>query len=1021
MKTYEPVSRDKGEVQIEGSFGTGAVVSGQGEPATILVNKVTGTVTVVNNLSQAGTKKVYRDGRVVVVDVTGEETTEEVIPEDVVTRLAEIGKSIERMFFGWTQDIEWVLAPDGQIFIVQARPIPEALLDLEIGGAYISTYDELLPEITDAELMALEGMRKDGDIDGLVNALIPHETKEISLSKKDRAKRAIAAAYLEMLLSEKENRQRLTEENVKGIMDFAKRSILSGWKIVPVIGYLGDTPYADVARETLAELNDSPFMFHLGRFACAGADFKLGEYKTGVDSLKKINFANDNVRSISALMLRIIDDNIASRDDVPVAVKEELVRPLLVDMRDRFAGEWVSEQAQILINKLTPGWEEVIAAAPEAKKPAEEAPFPLPEAIEPEVPVSAVERGEALKRVLDVEVLTDEGVHMRPSAMVFQAAQKNEVKITITSGGSVVEVNNAMAMVMLELLKGASFTMTVEGQSDKVKGFMTAIADISEEISNAKGEKEKKRVFGFDEEISAPAPVVTAEPVEAAKRVLDAEVLTVEGVHMRPSVMVFQAAKNNEVKVTVTSGDMTVEVNNPMAMVMLTLMKGASFTMTVEGQSDKVKSFMTALADISEEIKNDKGEIERTPVFGLKEKAAAEVEAAAVAEERPIDRIMEEFPAVIGLPMGVYEKIGEEGIARIAEETGASIVAVPGADTQEMMEALDLKISGTRSIAALLDISSEDVLSGDSDGKVAEIAGDFAQRARRDILELMNPEISGLTPENVKKIQNVGELAGIAGILARVIPSISSIRLTEKSIYDLRINSLYNTHRVDYTPEAMKFMESLKTQDVRENERHFMVTAVDKAMDLRLLAESIKARREAMEITDAEMDPVRDIVVVKNREIAANLEEALEVTGLAEFITVGNVIVLEEGETLLPSEITARIEKLTGETPNMRQVAVAAKTGVIDVDRTSPDEVLNSSRKDSLLLVQLEDGLVSQLYRMTLEIMANGDNAPAVIDGELTRVNGYNYFIYLPRITKVDLDTEMRNYERYIQEVLTKA
>ncbi|MDD3089600.1 MAG: PEP/pyruvate-binding domain-containing protein, partial [Candidatus Omnitrophica bacterium] len=42
MKTYEPVSRDKGEVQIEGSFGTGAVVSGQGEPATILVNKVTG-------------------------------------------------------------------------------------------------------------------------------------------------------------------------------------------------------------------------------------------------------------------------------------------------------------------------------------------------------------------------------------------------------------------------------------------------------------------------------------------------------------------------------------------------------------------------------------------------------------------------------------------------------------------------------------------------------------------------------------------------------------------------------------------------------------------------------------------------------------------------------------------------------------------------------------------------------------------------------------------------------------------
>ena len=397
---------------------------------------------------------------------------------------------------------------------------------------------------------------------------------------------------------------------------------------------------------------------------------------------------------------------------------------------------------------------------------------------------------------------------------------------------------------------------------------------------------------------------------------------------------------------------------------------------------------------------------------------------AAAAPAETTDALLLEIPMVIGIPAEVAMKLSPDGFRAVEADAGIDIVSLYSVQPEEMMKELDVKMRDKgKYVAAILDVDAGRIEPGDANQYVRQILKDFVAKYRRDILELTHPRISSLTDENVKKIRDIAELKGVLGILARMLPGMESIRLSEKSIYDLRINNIFNMHRKDYTGEALKFLSAPETERVEKN---YMVTAVDSAMDLRLLAEAIRDRRMAMDIvpSEYEKDPVQDIVVVRNEEIGKQLEEAMRLTGLADYLPASHVVVLAEDERFTPADVLARIEKITGERPSPKYVAIGAKPGIIDIDPDKPEEmeILRSDREDSLRLVQLKEGLVSQLYRMTLEVMANNDRAPAVVDGEISRVKeGYNLFIYLPRVEKVDLDAEMKNYDRYVQEVLIRA
>jgi hypothetical protein len=267
----------------------------------------------------------------------------------------------------------------------------------------------------------------------------------------------------------------------------------------------------------------------------------------------------------------------------------------------------------------------------------------------------------------------------------------------------------------------------------------------------------------------------------------------------------------------------------------------------------------------------------------------------------------------------------------------------------------------------------------------------------------------------------VSELKNIAAVLARLLPDTESYRITEKSIYDLRLHNIYEKYSVKYTPEALEKMTALKTKDDLKGDRHYVVTAIESAGDMRMLADSIRERRQALEVVKPEDDPIQDIVVIRNATVQKDLSEYMEATGLDQYVPVGQIRFVEEDKTVTPGDILGIVQMVTGEAVLPNEIAIGARSNIMDLETPGAMDMLSLDRPDRMLLVQMDDGLVSQLYRMTIEILSNNDQKPLTgIDGTLDQVEKYNLFNYLPKVEPVDMK-EMRDYEERIRTILIAA
>ena len=144
MFTCNPVSGDPSVVAINASWGLGlAVVGGEVTPDDFLINKVTGEI-----VRRQIAEKTVR----YVAGAHGAERTE--VPEGLrsapcldgaaLATLVEIGLGVDR-YFGARQDIEWAFAPDGELHVLQSRPVtvlpqhepgpaPGSAIDLVMGA-----------------------------------------------------------------------------------------------------------------------------------------------------------------------------------------------------------------------------------------------------------------------------------------------------------------------------------------------------------------------------------------------------------------------------------------------------------------------------------------------------------------------------------------------------------------------------------------------------------------------------------------------------------------------------------------------------------------------------------------------------------------------------------------------------------------------------------------------------------------------------------------------------------------------
>ena len=122
MFTCNPVSGDPSTVAVNASWGLGvAVVGGEVTPDEYRVSKVTGEV-LHRTIGPKRIQYVAGAEGAEQVDVAADRQEVPCLDDRQLTSLVELGRRVER-HFGGHQDVEWAIDGDGELFVLQSRPV----------------------------------------------------------------------------------------------------------------------------------------------------------------------------------------------------------------------------------------------------------------------------------------------------------------------------------------------------------------------------------------------------------------------------------------------------------------------------------------------------------------------------------------------------------------------------------------------------------------------------------------------------------------------------------------------------------------------------------------------------------------------------------------------------------------------------------------------------------------------------------------------------------------------------------
>ena len=124
MFTCNPLSGDPSMIAVNASWGLGlAVVGGEVTPDDYLVSKVTGEVVRRTVTDKEIEYVAGAHGRGAVrAEVPPERRGTPCLDEHRLAALVALARRVER-HFGCHQDIEWAIGHDGELFVVQSRPV----------------------------------------------------------------------------------------------------------------------------------------------------------------------------------------------------------------------------------------------------------------------------------------------------------------------------------------------------------------------------------------------------------------------------------------------------------------------------------------------------------------------------------------------------------------------------------------------------------------------------------------------------------------------------------------------------------------------------------------------------------------------------------------------------------------------------------------------------------------------------------------------------------------------------------
>ncbi|MFH1878162.1 MAG: hypothetical protein ABH883_05085, partial [Candidatus Omnitrophota bacterium] len=387
----------------------------------------------------------------------------------------------------------------------------------------------------------------------------------------------------------------------------------------------------------------------------------------------------------------------------------------------------------------------------------------------------------------------------------------------------------------------------------------------------------------------------------------------------------------------------------------------------------------------------------------------------------PKENMNTDFEILIGIPEKLYRKMGQTGIEELEKRfSGLKIAEVPdksGESKMGRMVELRKKMPGGQSMAALLDIGE-----GSSDD-METIIGDFVNKAKKDIISLMNPEITSLTEETIKRIRDIDKLKGIAGVLVRLFDDMESLELSEKSLYEIRMNKLNSKivlSSVQRTVDAAEYASMVS----EGKQRYISISAKDSA-ELQVIADTLGAMYPGKDDKPAsaflqvrvfipEKDPVKR---------QARLDKYMSLTGLDKYLEKKNVIAVDTLSMTLEETLEAVRDNTFEEACDAR-IAVG-DTGMINLTEDDKQKLMAAHGP---LFVQMmdenggESGIVSQLLYAMLEISVNREKIPPSLGrAQKPDAEKYsNWYIYIPNITEADYKMMRAEMEMY-REVLRNA
>jgi pyruvate,water dikinase len=122
MFTCNPVTGDPSTIAVNASWGLGvAVVEGEVTPDEYRLSKVTGEL-LQRTLGSKDVEYVPGSGGAVRVEVPDERREQPCLDDARLDELVAFGRQLEQ-HFGCHQDIEWAIARDGELFLLQSRPV----------------------------------------------------------------------------------------------------------------------------------------------------------------------------------------------------------------------------------------------------------------------------------------------------------------------------------------------------------------------------------------------------------------------------------------------------------------------------------------------------------------------------------------------------------------------------------------------------------------------------------------------------------------------------------------------------------------------------------------------------------------------------------------------------------------------------------------------------------------------------------------------------------------------------------